>query len=139
MRRYYYFFAITIVVSLVAAVSLYLLRRGPVADQLLSDNIRTIASEIDNYYLTKNALPSALDQVSFSTAELTARAGTLEYRVVDRGETAGSNAQYELCASFQTKQMSANSTVTYGGVPDPSYHDKGRQCFTYTQLAAFKR
>lgn len=139
MKRYYLFFVVIIVLSVVSAVSLYLLRRGPVADQLLADDIRTIATEIDNYYLTKNVLPANLSQVSFSTQALAQRADILEYRVIDRGETSGSQAQYELCATFQSNQTSTKSSINYGGVPNPDYHDKGRQCFTYTQLASFKQ
>mgnify|MGYP007095775077 FL=1 len=138
MKRYYLFFAVVIAVSLTAAVSLYLVRRGPVADQLLSNDMRAIASEIDNYYLTKNELPASLSQITFSTADLIDRARTLEYRVMNNGTTSGNQAQYELCATFRADQTSSRSTINYGAAPNPDYHGKGRQCFTYTELAAFK-
>ena len=139
MKRYYVFFAITLLVAIVASTSLYLLRGGPVADQLLADDIRNIANEVDYYYLNKNELPDNLSQVIYSTSELGARAATLEYHVLTKTETAGNKAQYELCATFKSKQSPGRGVIQYGTTPNPEYHDSGRQCFTYTELAAFKQ
>lgn len=129
MKRYYLFFLIIAAVSALAIGSNSLLRRGPVHDAQVTQDLSTIQSAVDTYYLSKQVLPDNLTQVRLD-ADVSHRAGEYEYVRIDQ-------TSYQLCATFQTVHSSRNSyratSPTGTELPDTEDHSKGRQCFTYTE------
>lgn len=131
MKRYYQFFAILAVISALAITSNILVRRGPVHDATVANDIRQLQSQIDNYYLSQNQLPKDLSQIR-ADGNLAKRVGNYDYHVIDQDT-------YEICATFQTVHHSDNQGKWVGpdgtvDIANPDEHGKGRQCFSYTVL-----
>lgn len=128
IKPYYLFFAILTLIALAAIASNIVLRRGPVHDATVVQDIQVLQANIESYYLKQGQLPTSLGQLSLPGQTLADRLSNYDYQ-----PTAA--ATYQLCATFQSDQTSAGNTYrTYPGTttPDPNTHAKGRQCFTYS-------
>lgn len=133
MKRYLIFFSLVAVIGLTGIVANYLLRRDFVHDEMLANDIRVISSSVDSYYLSnKNRLPETLRQADITDANAVSRLSNYSYRVI-------SSTQYQICATFKTKQgtkqtMAIEKGQDYVIPPDPGVHNIGKECFTYTQV-----
>ncbi|HEX3082645.1 MAG TPA: hypothetical protein VHQ86_05370, partial [Candidatus Saccharimonadia bacterium] len=87
-----------------------------------------LQNAVDQYYLRTNTLPAALGQVSQLSPDVARRLSNYQYQVTGP-------VSYELCATFMTKhQVNGSVPASYATMPNPDEHDKGRQCFEYTEL-----
>lgn len=129
MKRYYLIIGLICLVAVGAVTASYWLRRGPVADRQLAEDIGVAAQAVDTYYLGAKKLPASLRDVQLS-GTIKNRLRTIEYRPLD-------DKRYELCGTFLTSQPGVNGPSGPYASPDPNRHSTGRQCFTYTQTANF--
>lgn len=126
MKRYYWFFGILAIASALAIASNVLLRRGPVHDAQVADDIRTIQQNVDNYYLAHNELPGSMAVLGL-TGGVSKRLPQYDYALTGA-------LTYQICANFLTVHHSTGRYAVpnnLGQVADPDEHGKGQQCFTY--------
>jgi len=125
LRRYQIFF-LALGVFCVAAVAVNLVvRRVPVHDATIENDLAAIASAVDAYSANHNSLPDNLTQ-------LTGLSPATKKRLSDYEYIPGRTNQYELCATFLgVGQSTVKSYAPLGGTDDTSVHGKGRECFTY--------
>jgi len=128
MKRYYITFAVLAVICAFAIGTNMLLRQGPVHDQTAVNDIHTLQTAVDNYYLSQNRLPTNLGQISQLSPSVAKRLGDYEYQVTGL-------LSYELCTTFLTKhQVGSAYPVTSVGDGNPDIHAKGHQCFSYSEI-----
>jgi hypothetical protein len=127
MKRYYLFFIILAIFSTAVILTNMSLRRGPAHDVIAVNDINTLQSAVDNYYLRTKELPDNLSQIDLSGSKTAMRVRDYEYNRL-------SATTYQLLADFQTSHTADYPAPVYQSgneVPDPNNHGKGRQCFTY--------
>lgn len=126
LKKYYMFIGAMAAVSAAVIVTSYFVRLDPARDQVVSNDISSLASNIDGRYLSSGKLPAALAEVEVTEEGLRERSAKYEYRRL-------SDTKYQICATFKTKHRTYDTT-TYDikSQPDPSQHDAGFQCFVYT-------
>ena len=133
LQRYYVFFGLLAAFCALAISVNLVVRRAPVHDAIIVQDLRNLGPAVDNYYLSQNRLPANLKAVSLSGLDTAKRLEAYKYR--QTGTTT-----YELCATFLTERSQAGnnySQPTYpNGIatPNPEIHHQGFQCFSYTVI-----
>jgi len=120
MRQYYIFIGGLCVVSVILIILQFTVSKGPAADQNKVDDLTSINTSVQTYATTHDALPTNLNDLSFSP-KLNNNASSYEYTP--------SLDSYKVCATFSTDQSGNNISDDN---TDPTTHKSGHQCFDRT-------
>jgi len=131
LRRYSYL-ALALIIAVFTTSWFFVesprIARAKKIDQMLSNNIASLRSNIQLYYFQNQKLPLNLAELGGDQKLAFNHTAQKELKY----QTIGGR-EYELCASFQLNNMvdSNYNTLASYGAPDSYRHQAGYQCFKY--------